>query len=357
MPVPPEEADAIAALAPRLTYGWGVIPTTVLIGGTTFTTSLFPRDGGYLAPWQTRGMTTTPCRPGRSLAPGQLCRIRIRDRATGRVRTVHETAERLFEAPNWSPDGRLLLNGEGRLWWLPVTGGEPAPIDAPGLPPVNNDHVLAPDGATIVATGTDGHLWRLPASGGEAVQVTGDDGGRHYLHGIRPDGQRLAYVHLVPGPGKPLSARIRTCAPDGSDVREVPTEPGPADGPAWTADGSALLVNTEAFSTAPGHAQIARMREDGTGRVQLTHDERVNWFAHAAPTGDAVLYLSYPPGTESHPADLEVELRLVEDERWDAPRTLVTLHGGQGTINVPSWAPDGSAFAYVDYPNVAAAGD
>ncbi|WP_050812636.1 DUF1905 domain-containing protein [Brachybacterium squillarum] len=50
VPVPPEEADAIAALVPRLTYGWGVIPTTVLIGGTTFTTSLFPRDGGYLVP-------------------------------------------------------------------------------------------------------------------------------------------------------------------------------------------------------------------------------------------------------------------------------------------------------------------
>jgi hypothetical protein len=29
---------------------------------------------------------------------------------------------------------------------------------------------------------------------------------------------------------------------------------------------------------------------------------------------------------------------------------LVALDGGQGTINVPSWAPDGSAFAYVDYP-------
>ena len=36
--------------------------------------------------------------------------------------------------------------------------------------------------------------------------------------------------------------------------------------------------------------------------------------------------------------------------QWRRPTTLVSLHGGQGTINVPSWAPDGSAFAFVDYP-------
>ena len=46
--------DAIAAeiklLAPTLTYGWGVVPATVTIGATTVTTSLFPKDGGYLVP-------------------------------------------------------------------------------------------------------------------------------------------------------------------------------------------------------------------------------------------------------------------------------------------------------------------
>ncbi len=45
-----------------------------------------------------------------------------------------------------------------------------------------------------------------------------------------------------------------------------------------------------------------------------------------------------------------MELRLVTVGAWDEPTTIVALHGGQGTINVPSWAPDGSAFAFVDYP-------
>lgn len=48
--VPEEEADAIAAIARSATYGWGCIPASVRIGDTGFTTSLFPREGGYLVP-------------------------------------------------------------------------------------------------------------------------------------------------------------------------------------------------------------------------------------------------------------------------------------------------------------------
>ncbi|MEY4647702.1 MAG: hypothetical protein RL009_118 [Actinomycetota bacterium] len=36
--------------APFYSYGWGVIPAKVTIGKTTYTTSLFPKDGGYLVP-------------------------------------------------------------------------------------------------------------------------------------------------------------------------------------------------------------------------------------------------------------------------------------------------------------------
>ena len=50
VPIPNAQSAKIKALAPRLTYGWGVIPVTCTIGGTTFTTSLFPKDGGYLVP-------------------------------------------------------------------------------------------------------------------------------------------------------------------------------------------------------------------------------------------------------------------------------------------------------------------
>jgi hypothetical protein len=47
----PEDASAeLRALSPLVSYGWGVIPVSVRIGETEFTTSLFPRDGGYALP-------------------------------------------------------------------------------------------------------------------------------------------------------------------------------------------------------------------------------------------------------------------------------------------------------------------
>ena len=48
--VPDDESAAIAAVAPRVTYGWGMIPVTVTIGGTEITTSLWPKDGAYIVP-------------------------------------------------------------------------------------------------------------------------------------------------------------------------------------------------------------------------------------------------------------------------------------------------------------------
>ena len=48
--VPPEAASEIGDVASLVTYGWGAIPATIRIGETTWDTSLFPRDGGYLLP-------------------------------------------------------------------------------------------------------------------------------------------------------------------------------------------------------------------------------------------------------------------------------------------------------------------
>lgn len=48
--VPDEESLDIKEVAAALTYGWGVIPVTVVIGDTEFRTSLFPKDGGYAVP-------------------------------------------------------------------------------------------------------------------------------------------------------------------------------------------------------------------------------------------------------------------------------------------------------------------
>jgi hypothetical protein len=48
--VPDEGSAAIEAAAPLVSYGWGCVPVTATIGRTEWTTSLFPKDGGYVVP-------------------------------------------------------------------------------------------------------------------------------------------------------------------------------------------------------------------------------------------------------------------------------------------------------------------
>jgi hypothetical protein len=48
--VPDDEADQIRETAALVTYGWGMIPVRGRIGSTEFTTSLWPKDGGYVVP-------------------------------------------------------------------------------------------------------------------------------------------------------------------------------------------------------------------------------------------------------------------------------------------------------------------
>jgi len=48
--MPDEESSELEAASAFVTYGWGVIPATVTIGDTQWTTSLIPKDGAYLVP-------------------------------------------------------------------------------------------------------------------------------------------------------------------------------------------------------------------------------------------------------------------------------------------------------------------
>jgi hypothetical protein len=48
--VPDEESAELEAMSSQVTYGWGMIPVSVTIGTTKWTTSLFPKDGLYVVP-------------------------------------------------------------------------------------------------------------------------------------------------------------------------------------------------------------------------------------------------------------------------------------------------------------------
>ena len=48
--VPEDDAAQIDDVAAAITYGWGMVPVTDHLGGSTWTTSLWPKDGGYIVP-------------------------------------------------------------------------------------------------------------------------------------------------------------------------------------------------------------------------------------------------------------------------------------------------------------------
>ncbi|KIS29015.1 biopolymer transporter Tol [Arthrobacter sp. SPG23] len=285
----------------------------------------------------------------RTLQPGQRCEVWIAS-VTGESELVYSTDELLLEAPNWTLDGSaLILNGDGKLWIFDVAGRTLDQLPLTGVPDLNNDHVLAPDGRQIYLSANDGHIYRAPLGGGAAERVTADDGSFHFLHGVSPDGGELAYVGIDAGdfsrPG-----RLLTIPADGGPTSSFDTGDGHCDGPEYSPDGKWLYFNTEAFTSAPGHAQIARMRVDGEGRERLIESDTVDWFPHLSPDGRYASYIRFPSGTEGHPADLPVDVVLVSTSDWATPLHSCPLFGGQGTLNVNSWSPDSVRFAYVAYP-------
>ena len=248
-----------------------------------------------------------------------------------------------IEAPNWHPDGYLIVNGGGLLFRLEQGADALVQIDTGFAVTCNNDHGISPDGQMLVisdATKTDRScIYTLPIGGGAPVRVT--EATPSWWHGWSPDGARLAYAAARPA-GAPIG--LYTCALDGSDEVCVTLDFDHVDGPDYSADGTWIWFNGE----RDGRVELWRIRPDGTDLEQMTDDAAVNWFPHPSPDGQHVVYLAYPEGTQGHPGGLHVSLRTMSAD-GGSTRHLADLYGGQGTINVRSWSPDSRQFAFVRY--------
>jgi TolB protein len=287
----------------------------------------------------------------RRLQPGQRAEVWIAASHSGSTELVYSTDHLLLEAPNWAPDGgSLLLNGDGLLWRLklePQGGLKPVPIA--DLPPINNDHVIDAERGLMYLSANDGHIYVAPVEGGTARRVTHDSSRNHYLHGVSPDGATLAFVEL-PRADSSVPGRLALISSAGGETRYPEAGSSHLDGPEYSPDGAWLFFNTEEFARRPGHAQLARMPAEGGQIERLVESESVDWFPHLSPDGELASYISFPPGTLGHPPDLDVEVRLVRTADWGEAVWRFPLYGGQGTINVNSWSPDSSRFAFVAYP-------
>lgn len=268
----------------------------------------------------------------------ELC---ICDPVSGAVETVLRT-ERLIEAPNWTPDGTdLIVNGGGKLFRVSLNAAQLVEIDTGFAEELNNDHGISPDGALLVISDKtefgESRIYTLPVTGGVPKLVT--EKGPSYWHGWSPDATTLAYAGR-----REERFQVFVCPADGGTETQVTDGFDHCDGPDYSSDGSWLWFNGE----VRGQVDLWRIPAGGGQAERMTSDDEVNWFPHPSPRGGEVLYLAYPPGTEGHPRGRDVALRIL-NEAEGSIRTVVELFGGQGTINVPCWAPSGDRFAFVRY--------
>jgi len=111
-------------------------------------------------------------------------------------------------------------------------------------------------------------------------------------------------------------------------------------------DGKWIYFN----STRTGQMQIWRMGLDGKNPERVTKDDQWNdWFPHFSPDGRWIVIISYGHDVEptNHPYYKHCMIRIMPADGSAAPKTIAYVYGGQGTINVPSWSPDGTHVAFV----------
>lgn len=282
------------------------------------------------------------CRPNTS---STLC---VFDTETGTV-TELQKYDKIIEAPNWLKDSdTLIYNSDGLIYKYEISTGTETQIPTGNCTNCNNDHVLSPEHTQLAvshsASGWMSQIYILPIEGGEPELITPN--APSYLHGWSPDGKELAYCAFRMH-DEEMAVDIYTIPAEGGEETQLTSECAFNDGPEYSPDGKYIWFN----STRTGLMQIWRMNCDGTDQTQMTFENANNWFAHISPDGQKVVNLAYSKqglSANEHLPNMNVELWMMNTDGTDRKKIL-SFFGGQGSINVNSWASDSKRFAFVKY--------
>lgn len=276
-------------------------------------------------------------------------RLEVMNVFDGKRKVIHEETGR-FEAPNWMPDGKnLIVNKDGSLFKIPVTGGTFEKINTGTLARNNNDHGISFDGKMLAIShhqdglpGGGSTIYVLPIGGGTPKQLTQRT--PSYWHGWSPNNKDIVFTAQRDTKFYDI---YKMSVNGGDEIRLTSNNGCNADGPEYSPDGKYIYYN----STKSGTMQLWRMKPDGSAQEQITFGETNNWFPHISPDGKWLVYIAFPSTipVDDHPAYRRVTLNLMPAS-GGAPRVIAYLYGGQGSINVPSWSPDSKSIAFVSNP-------
>jgi hypothetical protein len=272
-------------------------------------------------------------------------RITIMDLDGSSPKVVLDSPHR-YAAPEWTPDGAsLIVNGGGKLWCLPASGGTPAPIPTGSTGWVDINHAVSPDGQSLAFTA--GPIWKVPVRGGTPEKITAAPG--NWVHAWSPDGERLA---LSSNRGQGLD--LFSISPDGGSERRLTTSPRADDAPQYSPDGRWIYF----LSDRAGTRDIWRIPASGAGpgdaqAEQITSDDREDAAPHPSPDGKWLIYLSYPPRTSFNAVDRDVLIRRIPlgsgRSARTKPQNIARIVGGHGTLSARPFSPDGRKLVYASF--------
>ena len=303
--------------------------------------------------------TAPTASPAGTATPVQHLRSRmfLYDLRDGSSKLVF-TADTIWEAPSWSPDGKYLISNSGgaiyRLVLSPTGLATPEKLAVPEEYKCNNDKAISPDGKLLgfsatLAPAKGSNVFLANADGTNIKQMTTLT--PSYFHGWSPDNKTMAFVAQRNGSKQFDVYRLPAA---GGEEQQLNADIHHDDGPDYSPDGKWIYINSD----RSGHESIWRFPADGAGpgdskAEMVLADGAEDWFPHISPDGKKLVYIAYPADTPTHnPRTVHVEIKLAavdHDKVAKTAKLLTGFTGGQGSLNVSSWAPDSERFAYVSY--------
>ncbi len=272
--------------------------------------------------------------------------LEIMDMETLNRRIIYRDPDSI-QAPNWTHDGKTLIyNSKGLLYNYDLATNNISVLNTGFANDNNNDHVLSWDGKNIAISHHNADddrrstIYTLPLSGSDKPkQITKTGVGHSFLHGYSVDDKELIFTANRKNKWDIYKVNIAT-----SEETQLTDTATLDDGSEYGPDGKYIYFN----SNRTGTMQLWRIDADGSNPTQLTFDKYNDWFPHVSPDNKKIVFLSYMDDINSgdHPFYRHVYLREMPIDGGE-PKILAYVYGGQGTINVPSWSPDGKFISFV----------